>query len=407
MSDSEPTGERYKQRRNFFKLSLAGVFGAALGGKFLDSCAQPDPNNESAKIPENQPKTPSPTEIKEQLPELSVSGFIESNFEKSNNEIVKFVFSDGFTNLEKPIFEKGDVVEIRFNLDSQLSPKSLFASASNMFGINIPVSESKEIDDSPGNGFSLLEFAKLLPQHAQSFGKKLEIGELSLETIDKIKFVFGTNNDDLIIRIVLPNTPYTYTDETGNHEINPLQRFLNGEMGIEMKREDSSVNPPEEPVIISKFVVYSNKQEKIVYQQKPENLIELQPPRKITIQSSGGIDKTEATDLSVQSEESRWTKEWNQNETISIRDWWNDMIEKGYIRIDSTAQKFAGDKISAMLDNILVPNPHEYYKSGKPFIGGCVSTLNELISTSQGHISISSEALSQIPGGSACQIFVK
>jgi len=97
---------------------------------------------------------------------------------------------------------------------------------------------------------------------------------------------------------------------------------------------------------------------------------------------------------------------WEPNQTIPISKWWDDMIAKGYIRIDSLAEQYAGDKIRGMLNSLdLVPNPKDYYKTQRAFAGSCFTQLQELATEGQGHITISQEAFDQVPGGKNCDIY--
>jgi hypothetical protein len=111
---------------------------------------------------------------------------------------------------------------------------------------------------------------------------------------------------------------------------------------------------------------------------------------------------------SNQSPENNWLKEWQPNETVNLRTWWDDMTSKGYISVDSLAQQFAGNRILSLLNNhVLVPNPVEYWSLKKVVVGTCRGVLRDAITEGQGHIKISSEAFSSIPGGDNCQVSVK
>lgn len=110
----------------------------------------------------------------------------------------------------------------------------------------------------------------------------------------------------------------------------------------------------------------------------------------------------------IPEEENRWTKEWAADEQVPLSDWWNDMVAKGWISVDSVAQQYAGDQLNSFVNGTnLVPNSVEYYKQGHPFVGNCATQLQELIAKGQGHISVDPRVYDTIPGGTNCQIFSK
>jgi len=410
MTDLEPGGQKERfSRQNFLKLGAAATASALLAACGINP----------RKIG-TQPETPEPTGTQEPTstpesetpPDLSITGYIESDPKHPEDEIIKFDFSEGFTDGEKPLFVPNDIAIFQFDIDSALPPKEIVAGAKNILGVDIPYSESKEVGASPSQGFSISEMAKLLPEIGKSFNKEVRIGETSLEVISVMKLVFGQVDGKTRVQIVLPNASCYYTDERGDHNVNPLQRFLKGEMGVEIRRiekpeDGTAAVPPDEPINVTDFQVFSVKQNTTVYKQESGNVLELQAPRTVKITSGERAGSTESGSQPIPAEESKWVKEWEPNETISIREWWNNMVAKGYIKVDPSAEKFAGEEINNFLGNNLVPNPQDYHKTGKGFMGNCTTTLQDLISKSQGHISVAPEAFAQIPGGQSCQIFVK
>jgi hypothetical protein len=107
-------------------------------------------------------------------------------------------------------------------------------------------------------------------------------------------------------------------------------------------------------------------------------------------------------------EASRWIREWPPDETIPLQEWWNDMVSQRHIRIDGIARYYAGKEIDALVDGaVLVPNPQNYQNPKNPLIGNCTTTLSQLVSRAQGHITVSPEAYRQLPGANNCQVFGK
>lgn len=105
--------------------------------------------------------------------------------------------------------------------------------------------------------------------------------------------------------------------------------------------------------------------------------------------------------------ENKWTRGWNLDEKVSVKEWWDDMTTKGYISIDATVQQSpAGEQINDFINgHDLVPTPDKYYAEGYGLLGTCKSGLDDLVAKGQGYITIKPEAYDQIPGDDKCQIF--
>ncbi|MFH1602269.1 MAG: hypothetical protein ABIB61_04940 [Candidatus Shapirobacteria bacterium] len=105
----------------------------------------------------------------------------------------------------------------------------------------------------------------------------------------------------------------------------------------------------------------------------------------------------------------KWVKkEWQPNETASLRDWWNDMVSQGLIRLDDLAQRYGGAEIEELLSKAeLVPNPHEYFETKKAQVGNCVQELRRQEGKGQGHVYIDPKVFDLIPGGAQCDIYYK
>lgn len=142
----------------------------------------------------------------------------------------------------------------------------------------------------------------------------------------------------------------------------------------------------------------------------PTPTIEPTPrPTQVVKPPTPTIEATKAPTPKPKEEENKWTgREWAPNQTVPVREWWDDMVAKGYISIDDIAQQNAGKQIDDFLKGAnLVPNPVKYYLQGHGFINNCNLEFDKLVSQGQGHIKITSNAYAQIPGGVKCQIFTK
>jgi len=121
----------------------------------------------------------------------------------------------------------------------------------------------------------------------------------------------------------------------------------------------------------------------------------------------GTVHGGNTTESQVGSESDElWTKEWEPDVTVTLRQWWDDMVARGYIVVDSLARQYGGDILEDRINTYdLVPNPVDYRNNGFFFIGSCQSKLDEIVTVGQGHITISSQAFALIPGGENCQMY--
>lgn len=95
-----------------------------------------------------------------------------------------------------------------------------------------------------------------------------------------------------------------------------------------------------------------------------------------------------------------WDIEWEADESFSVRIWLEDMIAKGYIKIDSTAERYAGDEIYRFKENFfIVPVPENYYSTGSTYYARVSDALEKLARDSMGHIIVDPRAKESLPEG--------
>ena len=350
---------------------------------------------------ENTP-TPESAEIKE----ISASGRIEINPENPSIERLRFHFPEEIIEGNSPLIPIGDFLSVSFDLESESPITNLDISASELFGIKTAKLSMVE-DTSTVGAIDTSYITETMQKISKNSEQFLQIDDKSKEVMNKIELRYGLlpNKDKLRVVLILPNENYSYTDNEGGHIENPAKRFLSGEMGLGIKRrgdiEQGTVIVDTIGLVAKDVNLYNAGTRTHIAEA---NDVNFNSTKKMVITS----DSIESKDNeSKQEEESKWTtKEWEPDEKVPLREWWNDMTSKGYIKVDSIAKQFGGDSIYDVINNShLVPNPQEYHTKGHPFIGNCNTSLDRLVRDGKGHISISSEAYSQIPGADNCQVF--
>lgn len=94
------------------------------------------------------------------------------------------------------------------------------------------------------------------------------------------------------------------------------------------------------PLKLEGFQILNNRGETVVTVRN----FDLQEPGKIKIESGADIQKTTESRRPTQSPQnttselkSKWEKDWRPNQTVTLKEWWKDMVSKGFIQLDSLA----------------------------------------------------------------------
>ncbi|MBP7875803.1 hypothetical protein KA012_02295 [Candidatus Woesebacteria bacterium] len=117
----------------------------------------------------------------------------------------------------------------------------------------------------------------------------------------------------------------------------------------------------------------------------------------------GGAAPSQRLEGSASATSSEWGKEdWQPDEAIPIREWWNDMLSRGLIIVNPIAQSEVDKRLNNL---VMVPNPVNYRNNGVAYAGGCEPKFREAVAAGRGFLTISAEAYRSIPGGAACQLF--
>lgn len=397
-------------RREFLKFATLVGAGSTLNaacnqlGRLPDT-PTPYPTPEPTRDIENTP-VPESVEPKK----ISAGGRIDIDPSNPSIEKLRFHFPEDVAEGDSPLIPKGDYLSVSFNLKSDSPITDLNISTSELFGITTANVSFLE-DTSTIGAIDTSYLTDTLLQMTEHNKDTLIIDDKSRDIMNKIEVRYGILPDEDFLRMVLilPNEDFTFTDKEGGHIENPAKRFLSGELGVGIKRrgdiKPGTVIAGTIGLVAEDVNLYNASERKTV--AEVDHNIDFNSVRKIVIKSGSTEPETKESESGNQREDSKWTsKEWEQNEKIPLTEWWNDMVSKGHIKVDSLAQQFAGDKIDDLVGSShLVPNPHEYWSQGNPFIGDCKKSLDRLVRDSSGHISISSEAYSQIPGANNCQVF--
>lgn len=408
-------------RRGFLKAALGlGVSAAALTGekkikklddsiKGLTKAAQPTPIPETpTPTPQQEPEPTSQTE-KEQSNEITIAGYIENDKIDPSFEKIRFQFPEKLLDGKTPLIPKGDKLNFFFVLESTSPINQLKLSIPELLDIkNVHLISLPDATQ----GSARLNVSNIVDQTtkvAEANGNPLNFDSDSKNIIKQIEIMHSQLEEGkLVMRLIFPNMDIAYTDNNGSHLVNPARRFAEGNFVLGIKRRevsDGSVVAGPGGKLIAKAVDISNGKGEQAAKSKD---IIFTGPKKITVISSAE-QPTEPLSGKTPSEkiESKWTREYKPDETVNLSKWLDDMIDKGYIQISSSAQKIAGDKINAYRDANLVPNPVNYRNKQLAFMGNCESKLRELEADYGNNFMISQEAYSQIPGGVDCQIFSK
>ncbi|MDO8658042.1 MAG: hypothetical protein Q7K55_04830 [Candidatus Levybacteria bacterium] len=378
------------------------------------------------EITPTPPAWPSPTaasqagELSPKQPlNISIGSRVERNPSNSSIEIIKFQFPEGIIDGNSPLISTGDTLSVAFNLKSTgIAIRSLNIALSDLLGINTtpPISYSPNVLSGQGI-FKPSEYIDSLLNSAKRNNQILNIDEAAKKVISKIQIGYNRSKDgNLRIDMSFPNEDFRFSDKNGTHSENPAKRFLSGKAGLGINRQGDTdkaakIITANFPLKTEQFLVLNKG--KIVARANDLDIIS---PQKVNVESNATKSPTAIAPTIVENktttpknnkEASRWTEQkWTANQTVPLKEWWDDMVAKRYIKIDSVAQQYAGDIINNLRNNSnLVPNPVKYYEQHYGFVGNCRKSLEDLVQQGQGHIQVTPEAYSQIPGADNCDIF--
>ena len=361
---------------------------------------------------------PTPKVDVQQPKVISIGSSVESDpASQSPGETIKFLFPEGIVNGKSPLIPEGDTLSVSFKLKSEvgigISQCSL--SLSDLFDIK---NHKYNMGIYPTNEDATQNIASSLRAFQSS--AKFSISDADKKIANKTTLnCVRVNNGVLGVNLSLPNESFTYTDKAGSHLINPAERFASGKVGLGIKRGNIA---PGRFALKAEDIKIENSKGRLVATANTPSSNTAQPDRIVSTETPTRRPDTtqvpikppntniKATETPTpKPEEEKWTLEWAPNETVSVREWWDDMASKGYINIDAIARQYAGEEIGSFLaDTNLVPNPVKYgYNGGPAFINNCNVELDKLVAQGRGHIKITSDAYALIPGGVGCQIFTK
>lgn len=369
--------------------------------------------NENQAVPSQTPKPtiaePSKTlEVKNQN-QISVGGYLEQDPFYPSIENIKFIFPEGIIDGEKPHVLAGDQFSLFFQLDNSLPIPNLRIDLANLLGLP---SNGGRILINTNTASGLTDFKNYrdnLSDMISSQHPDIKLDDGSLDILDDMQIRYGMQDNKLSVNLTLVNKEFSYTDDSGSHTHNPAERFLTGKAGIGIARrgeiDPETVLGPA-PLTIENLILTNQENRTLNAQHQ----FEINNPQRTEIsveRTQPNSDQVGSSETTPQKETNPWIdRKWQPNETVSVSSWWDDMVTKGYIAVDSIAYQYAGQKINIFRAYTnLVPNPNNYYELGYAFSGNCITLLKEMEAESRGHIKVLPEAYQQIPGGDNCQVF--
>ncbi len=396
---------------------------------------------------------PTPTVESDEIALVEASGVILPVKDNPRLEEVSISLPGTLLEGENSILEDGQPITVFFTFESERPIDSISVPLGGLFGKSIG-----------GTDAVTLQYPEEMSQPSRAdipftriFGDRgYEPDEELLKSLSTLQVVIQQFPDEkYLVRLDLPNEEFTVEKSGGSLSFNPAEAFLLDpiiriDRSNPSAREDTVYGPSRLALEIDVSGAYEFKTQPILLEPPQQIRISIgeedesgnsnvpvvnvapdepsvepvvptatadqttkQPERKIIIQSgphanADGSSDTQATEADISDETgSTWIREYAPNETVSLREWWDDMVSKGYIVIDDLAYQYGGDLINETIENkVLVPNPDEYWESGQPFVGDCYTRLEEIGGASQGHIDVKQQAIDQIPGGPNCAIYV-
>jgi len=374
---------------------------------------------------------PTPTPTPTPKPKvISIGSSVETDpANLSAGEMIKILLPEGIVNGKSPLIPEGDALSVSFKLKSEIgigiSQCSL--SLQDLFGIK---DHKFDMRINPTNEDAIQNIASSLTTFQSS--AKFSISDADKKIASRITLSCVRESRGLTVDLSFPNKQFRYSDKDGSHFVNPAERFASGKVGLRIKRgaiapgrfaltaEDIKIQNSNGILVATAngFDIIPPRITVASGTPQPDRTIPTKTPTKVTVEPTprptvvkAPIPTIEATKIPApkpKEEENKWTREWPPNETVSVREWWDDMVAKGNISIDAIARQYAGEQINNFLATTnLVPNPVEYYKTGHGFLGTCRDKLDKLVRQGQGHIKVTSGAYAQIPGADECFVVTK
>lgn len=412
----------------------------------------PEVLKKDAPPPPEDPPEPTCTlpQVEKEPKRITAFGYIETDPADPSLETARFVFPPGVVDGDSPLVPKRELVSVFFRLESGTSIEEYAVEMNEILGTET----EKVIVSGDASKFTSIEtiadHLASLEALAVNQGNPLTFDDEARKVIGKIEIGHAhsqTGDPGINIRLLLPNEDLVFTDKRGSHLVNPAQSFFAGKVGLGIRRrgevKPGTVLGPIPLVAKDGIISFSESQERVEVEDIDFNA----KPLEIKIESREQGDRSEGgsrvatkseegsqeekdsedtpavvagpTPIVVRTErkkpgsdsgeESKWAKrEYKPNETVSLKEWWDDMVANGHIRVDSVAQRYAGQQINDFLNQAnLVPNPDAYYEKHLSFYGNCKTILSDLVTSGQGHITITSEAYNQVPGSEDCQVYSK
>jgi len=405
-----------------------------------DNLPEQPPTNSQPPVLEPEPTATEAPEVLAKKP-IHISGYISYSEDHVPLEEVKITLP------EEVIPDK--ILALGFTLESEFPVVEISFPLSEWMGIS-DIDWLVTIDpDSENSQIDVMSEINKMSNMLQSKGITIDNPEVM--TAANI-LSHKTDEGNWFIGIYLPNAHLQITDQHGTRLVNPAEtlRHMGNAVYVKIFLQ-ANTRIPNEPALRATGVQVSGPDGQLTVAED----FDIQPPTKInTVNVQSGSASvpasgtpvvsvatvTPATEvqpqvvtpqnnedntrvITVQSslstsgpenqpsdQPTEWTKEWQPNERVPMKQWWDEMVSKGYIQIDSLARQYGGEQLETLFSVInkadLVPNRQGYPEPNTTLIGNCEAELREVVNQGQGHITVSSEAFNQVPGGSNCEIII-
>jgi len=342
----------------------------------------------SVTVTEEVP-TPEPAETQEPA-DFELSGTISEVGDNPNERLIKLQFPENLLDGENPLLPE-TTINFSFEINSEQPIEAVEIPMSSLLGPDFASFAPITFDAT-----RLLFGQDILEHISQALAEQQYALSADAATrFSSIQLVI-TFSDVTGIHGTIPNNDVFYRTPDGMKKANPLKEFERSGIKIIHPSDSTADNAQHSPTIQAIYFTFNVGRDS-TYLNSDD--FTLQPV------SSDAATAPEIPENSDPSSESaiNWNQEWPENQTISFREWWDDMQSKGYIRVMDIAMHFRGEEINAMIDAIdMIPNPTG--NSEQILLGSCEETLDRLTADYGEHIFIEPEAYENAPGGEKCQL---
>lgn len=334
--------------------------------------------------------TPEPAETKEPA-DIELSGTISEVSDDPNQRLIKLQFPENLLDGENKLLPESQIA-FYLEINSQQPIQAIEIPVSSLLGSDFDSFDPIRFDTSGQiSGRDILEqLSQSLAEHNYSLPPD------SVDRFKAIQFLVSVGDRNSIQATIL-NKEVFYRTPEGMKKINSLQEFERNGFKLINSSDSAHEDTQNNPVSIRGFNFS-------FYDEDKRNTVWLNA-NDFTLQSTSE-DLTSAPQMNEDSNSApesamNWKQEWPQNQTLSFREWWDDMQNKGYIRLKDIGMHFRGEDIDSMIDNlVLIPKPAENAENN--IQDSCEDALNLLVAEYGEYIFIEPEAYENIPGGQNC-----